>query len=634
MKKKKRFTEAEIELLRQSPYVKHVRPNRLTLTFEFRMILWESWVKEPYISTLKQVYMDHGLNVQMIGSQQIGHLQHNFKTHGKPSGGTNKIFKKNEYVHNTSKKDRDYLISTGKFIIRGRGITFHPNFINEIYRDYPQISIEQKLKEYDIDPIIVGYRRIHDLKRKLDDQKSLNLSSYHDTRVHYDDPIIKSLEDHPYIGSISPHQISFNDHFYHEAYPFRSLDMDEILAIFEMDSALLSVSKIANLKYKLRHWNDRQPSIPLDPSPLIIKINNNKINKLMEMIDDQFQIARDSMKDMDCFSKKKLCQWISSLPDDKHDFTIRKILKKIGISPSNYYHILNNPHYGMRDLKDDKDIQIIRKVLESEPKYPMGTRMVYMKMKEITGQQFCLKKVRRLMKKYNLLSSVRKSNHSRQASKKLVEENKKPNILKRQFRLNKPLKVCLSDVSYLKYGHDKTAYLSTVKDSVSGKILACVLSETNDARLADDTINQLVQNMAVNGTLFHTDQGSLYLNGEFQFKIKNLGFIQSMSRRGNCWDNASQESFFGHLKDECDYSWCTNIDEISHEIEAYVAYYNDRRPQWNRHKMTPTQYEQYLLNMDEEDFDQYLRTERKKYDKMIKEAAEKAKKRAKEIYIM
>lgn len=68
-----------------------------------------------------------------------------------------------------------------------------------------------------------------------------------------------------------------------------------------------------------------------------------------------------------------------------------------------------------------------------------------------------------------------------------------------------------------------------------------------------------------------------------------------MSRRGNCWDNAPQESFFGHMKDEIDLKSCINFETVKKMIDNYIAYYNNYRYQWNLKKMAPVQYRNHLL---------------------------------------
>jgi len=70
-----------------------------------------------------------------------------------------------------------------------------------------------------------------------------------------------------------------------------------------------------------------------------------------------------------------------------------------------------------------------------------------------------------------------------------------------------------------------------------------------------------------------------------------------MSRRGNCWDNAPQESFFGHFKDEAYIKACDTLKQLKDEIKQYMIYYNNYRYQWNLKKMTPVQYRNHLLNI-------------------------------------
>lgn len=86
-----------------------------------------------------------------------------------------------------------------------------------------------------------------------------------------------------------------------------------------------------------------------------------------------------------------------------------------------------------------------------------------------------------------------------------------------------------------------------------------------------------------------------YTNPDFQKLIKKMHLGQSMSRKGNCWDNAPQESFFGHMKDEVDIKSCNTYQELEALICDYIDYYNNHRYQWNLKKMTPVQYRNHLL---------------------------------------
>ena len=128
----------------------------------------------------------------------------------------------------------------------------------------------------------------------------------------------------------------------------------------------------------------------------------------------------------------------------------------------------------------------------------------------------------------------------------------------------------------------------------------------------------------------NTDQGILYMIDDFQTAVVERELNQSMSHRGNCWDNAVQESFFGHFKDECHYENCKSYEELQKCIDKYSHYYNNERGMWNKGKMTPVEYEKYLTEMDEETFVRYLANEEKKYQEMKEKAAEKAVQTAKE----
>jgi putative transposase len=93
------------------------------------------------------------------------------------------------------------------------------------------------------------------------------------------------------------------------------------------------------------------------------------------------------------------------------------------------------------------------------------------------------------------------------------------------------------------------------------------------------------------------NQGFHYTNPQYIHVIKGLDMIQSMSRKGNCIDNAPMESFFGHFKDDVDYKECRTYEELELLVEEYIEYYNNERYQWDLKKMTPVQYRNHLLTL-------------------------------------
>ena len=116
--------------------------------------------------------------------------------------------------------------------------------------------------------------------------------------------------------------------------------------------------------------------------------------------------------------------------------------------------------------------------------------------------------------------------------------------------------------------------------------------------IAINTVEKLMSNKQIlltKDAFIHSDQGVHYTSPKFQKTVKEHGLGQSMSRRGNCWDNAQQESFFRHMKDEIDYKSCTTFVELQYVIDDYMDYYNNHRCQWNINKLTPVQYRNQLL---------------------------------------
>lgn len=94
--------------------------------------------------------------------------------------------------------------------------------------------------------------------------------------------------------------------------------------------------------------------------------------------------------------------------------------------------------------------------------------------------------------------------------------------------------------------------------------------------------------------IMHSDQGCHYTSISFRQLLRDKKLRQSMSRRGNCWDNAPQESFFGHMKDEINIDYCGSFESLKAEIDDYMDYYNNGRYQWDLAKLSPNQYAEYL----------------------------------------
>ncbi len=140
--------------------------------------------------------------------------------------------------------------------------------------------------------------------------------------------------------------------------------------------------------------------------------------------------------------------------------------------------------------------------------------------------------------------------------------------------------------------------MSTVKDASTNEILAHHLSERITIDIATTTIEKLIKGnkrLLHLEAFIHSDQGCHYTSPIFQRLLKKYKLDQSMSIKGNYWDNAPQESFFGHMKNEIDYKSCASFSEVQKLVGKYIRYYNHHRYQWGLKKLTPIQFRNQLL---------------------------------------
>lgn len=263
---------------------------------------------------------------------------------------------------------------------------------------------------------------------------------------------------------------------------------------------------------------------------------------------------------------------------------ISYLCKISGVSRSGYYNYFSSKSQNARekrDVQDESVRDIIMKAFNFKRR-KKGARQIKMTLQRQFGIVYNLKRIRRIMKKYDIVCPIRKANPYRRMMKATQEHRVLPNLLNRQFKQNIPGKVLLTDITYLFYGNGRKAYLSTVKDGSTNEILAYHLSDKLTLDIATDIIHKLANNRQVQlaeDAFIHSDQGCHYTSPVFQTLVKSYNLNQSMSRRGNCWDNAPQESFFGHFKDEARIKPCQSLYELEQEIDEYITYYNNYRYQ-------------------------------------------------------
>ncbi len=429
------------------------------------------------------------------------------------------------------------------------------------------------------------------------------------------------------------------EEFFNEVYYLDAMKTEDLLALYGIDAVDLSAASLSAIRARRYEWKPTQVRCT-EWTELICRIQAARLSALIRQTEECFKNLREAAVRLSPVQKKVLCRQIADYPTNLNyacGYSLREILKKLGISKTVYYKALNDSRYGLADerrrARDKRDLEKVAMVMEYKG-FEKGIRQIYMMMPDLTGESFAISKIRRLLRQNGIKTKVRGENPARQRMGKFMERNRKPNLLRREFRLHRPNEIRLTDVTYLDYGtgdEKQRAYGSSCIDPVTGRLLVFHVAKNNDLDLALETLEKLSDYPAVEGALFHSDQGILYFADEFQEKVAEMGMVQSMSKRGNCWDNAPQESFFGHFKDECSYGGCESFEELRAMIDKYSWYYNNERRQWDRKRMTPVQYEAYLLSLDEEEFNEYMRSEHEKYDRMKEKAEKQAIERAKTL---
>ena len=267
------------------------------------------------------------------------------------------------------------------------------------------------------------------------------------------------------------------------------------------------------------------------------------------------------------------------------------------VSRSGYYaYVKRLSQPSLKEEQDKLDFYFIKKAFDYKG-YKKGSRQIKLRLERDYGLCMNRKKIQRLMRKYHLVCPLRKVNPLKAMFKSRQLNRKIPNRVERNFNQGTPKKILLTDITYITYGKNKRAYLSTIKDSTTKMILAHRLSLTLDIQFVLETVKQLhdfYKNELRSDSILHSDQGVHYTSYAYQSLLKEVNITPSMSRRGNCWDNAPQESFFALLKTEINLSEYKTFDSLALAITDYINYYNYDRPQIGIHKMTPYEYDDYL----------------------------------------
>jgi putative transposase len=215
------------------------------------------------------------------------------------------------------------------------------------------------------------------------------------------------------------------------------------------------------------------------------------------------------------------------------------------------------------------------------------------------GKRVGKKRIERLMRREGIVGKKRKkfcvTTNSRHA------DPIAPNVLQRDFEAARPNEAWVTDVTYV-WTHEGWLYLAAILDLCSRRIVGWATSANNDTQLALAALARAKgSRMRLLGLVHHSDRGSVYASGDYRDALKAIGAVASMSRKGDCWDNAVAESFFatikGEMLDECDFE---TRAEASAAIAEYIdAFYNVSRLHSTIGYVSPIEFELKLKSRRE-----------------------------------
>lgn len=220
-----------------------------------------------------------------------------------------------------------------------------------------------------------------------------------------------------------------------------------------------------------------------------------------------------------------------------------------------------------------------------------GYRRICLELRN-NGHLINHKTVFRLMKKIGISSIIRKK---RYVSYRGQQGKIAPNLLQRNFKAEKPNQKWATDITEFRV-RDNKLYLSPIIDLFNGEIISYTLADNPNLKQVVDMIEKCNRKKEDEVVILHSDQGWQYQMSTYQLTLKMNNIIPSMSRKGNCLDNAIIENFFGTLKSELYYlKKYQSIQELKTDIQEYIDYYNKDRIRINLNGMSPIKYRAHSL---------------------------------------
>ena len=264
----------------------------------------------------------------------------------------------------------------------------------------------------------------------------------------------------------------------------------------------------------------------------------------------------------------------------REKYTISEMCRFFSVSRSGYYDFVKRMDIPAKDLPLAEKIRECQE--ECGKTYGYYRVYLWLERKNIHHNP---KTVLRVMQKYNLLSVVRRKKYHYYSQ----ALHKYPNLMNRDFSAERPNQKWVTDISYI-HTREGVLYLSIIRDLFDNSIVSYKTSTTQNVQLVLETIKAAKRKEKVTGELqLHSDQGFQYTSKQYFNLMQSYNILQSMSRRGNPYDNALAENFFSILKTECIYRVkLKTYDEARILISQYIDFYNNQRIQLKT-KLTPSE---------------------------------------------
>ncbi|MFE8700051.1 IS3 family transposase [Cytobacillus sp. FJAT-54145] len=268
----------------------------------------------------------------------------------------------------------------------------------------------------------------------------------------------------------------------------------------------------------------------------------------------------------------------------RNKYTITAILSALGVPRATYYRWASNQEVKLSNYEE----MIISLCVET--KYRYGHRKITQLLKRKYQIKLNRNTVQRIMQKHHLQCRVKPKRKWKSQGESVIIA---PNLLQRDFTAASPNQKWVTDITYIQYG-SSTLYLSTIMDLYNNQIVSYKVYTHQQTPLVLDTLKEALEVRGnPKGVIIHSDQGSVYTSYSYQNLVKEKNLVSSMSRRGNCWDNAVIESFHSNLKSE-EFQYVKfnsmSLDNVREKVDQYIKYYNEERIQEKLGYHTPIEY--------------------------------------------